>query len=108
MPIKIKNREWIEFKETILRMLHEISQEQDKIEIPDSEENFSLLVNDCEVHPVFLKRQEFLKLEYDFSLCSTKIRLLSIYLYNKVLRIDFSLKEEIPKDTEKTWQENQS
>lgn len=95
MPIKIKNKEWVEFKYIVLMMLDILSIEQDKIEISKSSDNFELYVNDCEIHPVFVKKPEYLKIEYDFSLCDTKIRTLSFYLYSNVLRFDFSLKNTI-------------
>jgi len=93
MPIKIKNEQWIQFKSIVLKMLNELSNEHDKIEIPPNPDNFELYVNECEISPVFVKKSEYLKLEYDFSLCDTQIRLLSLYLYTNVLRIEFSLKD---------------
>lgn len=108
MPIKIKNTEWVQFKAIVLKMLGELGGEQDKIDIPDSPENFELYVNNCEVHPVFIKRAEYMKLEYDFSLCDTKLRLLSVYMYANVIRIDFSLKDGFELEKKKEWEENQS
>jgi hypothetical protein len=95
MPIKIKNIEWIQFRNNILNMIELLNDEQIKIDIPKSHDNFELYVNDCEVHPVFVKKPEYFKIEYDFSLCDIKIRTLSLYLYNNVLRFDFSLKDTI-------------
>jgi hypothetical protein len=94
MGIKIKNREWVDFKGVVLKMLHALSEEYEKIFFPESHENFELYVNGCEIQPVFTKKPEYLKIEYDFSLCEIELRLLSIYLYANVLRIDFSLKNK--------------
>ena len=108
MPIKIKNTEWVQFKAIVLKMLGELGSEQEKRDIPDTPENFELYVNSCEVHPVFTRKAEYMKLEYDFSLCETKIRLLSVYMYSNVIRIDFSLKDGLTYEKKKEWEENQS
>ena len=93
MSMKIKNREWIEFKTKLISMLEILGEESDKFDIPEEVENFEIFVDDCEVHPVFIRKDEFLKVEYDFTFCETKIRTLSFSKYRNSARVEISLKE---------------
>ena len=52
-----------------------------------------MLVDDCIVNPVFTKKDDFLKVEYDFTFCETKIRTLSFSKYRNSARVEISLKE---------------
>jgi len=107
MGITIKNTQWVDFKKKVMKMLHALSEEYEKIYYPESDNNFELYVDDCEIVPVFTKKTEYLKVEYDFSLCEIELRLLSIYLYTNTIRIDFSLKNQTEEE-EQICQENLS
>lgn len=92
MSTKIKTKEWLEFKTKVLDMLDTLVIESDKIFIPESPDEFDIHIDNCIVHPVFVKKPEFLKVEYDMTLCDIEIRTLSFYLYPNLVRFDFSLK----------------
>jgi len=57
--MKIKNREWIEFKTKLISMLEILGEESDKFDIPEEVENFEIYVDDCEVHPVLSGKMNF-------------------------------------------------
>jgi len=91
--MKVKNIEWINFKNTIIEYLKIFEEESIIYEYPDEhDDNFTILVHNCEVFPVFLKKENFLKVEYDFSLCQTRIRTLSFSKYYESMRIEITLK----------------
>lgn len=92
--MKIKNQEWLDFKMRFLGMVQVLTQEFDNFIIPEDADNFELYVDDCLVHPVFIKKPEELKVQYDFTLCNTKIRLLTLSIYKDSGRIEMSLKNE--------------
>ena len=52
-----------------------------------------MLVDDCVVNPIFTKKVDFLKVEYDFSFCQTKIRTLSFSKYKDSARVEITLKD---------------
>jgi len=93
--MKIKSKEWIEFKTKLIAMLEVLGEESDKFDIPEEVENFEIYVDDCEVHPVFIKKDEFLKVKYDLTLCNTKIRTLSFSMYRDAARVEMTMKEKI-------------
>jgi hypothetical protein len=94
MGMKIKNKEWIDFKAKFLDMLEVLGEETEKFDIPEEMENFEIYVDECEVHPVFLRKDEFLKVEYDLTLCNTKIRTLSFSMYRGAARVEMTMKEQ--------------
>lgn len=108
MPVKIKNTEWNNFKKKFLEMLEILGDETDKYDFPLDPENFEIFVDKCEVHPSFTKKPEYLKVEYDFTLCNTKIRTLSFSIYKDAARIEMTLKAEELKNIGKkiVWQES--
>jgi hypothetical protein len=55
-----------------------------------------------------MKKQDTFKVDYDFTLCETKIRTLSFSIFRDSARIEMTLKSgELKIDEEKvTWQEN--
>jgi hypothetical protein len=108
MPVRIKNTEWNNFKKKFLEMLEVLGDETDRYEFPLDPENFEIFVDECEVHPSFTKKPEYLKVEYDFTLCNTKIRTLSFSIYKDAARIEMTLKaDELKKDGKKiVWQES--
>jgi hypothetical protein len=93
--MKVKSQYWIEFKKTIIAFIKVFEKETTKFEFPIyEEEDFTMLVEDCEVFPVFTKKEDFLKVEYDFSFCETSIRTLSFSKYLDAVRIEITLKEK--------------
>lgn len=92
--MKIKNQEWIDFKERLISILSTLEQENEKIDFSDDPDNFELVVDGVIVHPIFSKKTESLRVEYDLSLCNTKIRYLSFSLYRDTGRIEITLKNE--------------
>ena len=92
--MKIKNQEWIQFKKTIISFIQVFEQESMNFEFPTEDDNFTMVVEDCEVFPVFTKKEEFLKVEYDFTFCDTKIRTLSFSKYKESARVELTLKDK--------------
>jgi hypothetical protein len=93
--MKVKNQDWIEFKKTIISFIKIFEKDSTKFEYPIYEdEDFTMLVEECEVFPVFTKKEEYLKIEYDFSLCETTIRTLSFSKYFDAVRVELTLKEK--------------
>ena len=92
--MKIKNKEWIDFKAKFLDMLEILGEESEKFDIPEEMDNFEIYVDECEVHPSFLRKDEFLKVEYDLTLCNTKIRTLSFSMYRGAARVEMTMKEQ--------------
>lgn len=108
MGMKIKNKEWINFKEQFLSMLTVLGDETENFDFPEDPDNFEIFVNECEVHPSFYKKNDLFKVEYDFTLCDTKIRTLSFSIFKDSARIEMTIKsEEIKNDENKiVWQES--
>ena len=93
--MKIKSPQWIEFKKTIIICIKSFERESTKFEFPIyDDEDFTILVEECEVFPVFSKKEDFLKIEYDFTLCQTIIRTLSFSKYKDAARIEITLKDK--------------
>lgn len=102
--MRVKNEEWLSFKRKFISMLEVLGDESDKFEIPEQADSFQLFVNDCEVLPVFVKKGGILRVEYDFTLCDTRVRQLSLSLYNESMRLEMTLKNE--KKIDEEWLEN--
>jgi hypothetical protein len=94
MGMKIKNKEWVDFKMKFLDMLEILGEESEKFDIPEEMDNFEIYVDECEVHPSFLRKDEFLKVEYDLTLCNTNIRTLSFSIFRGVGRLEWTMKEQ--------------
>lgn len=93
--MKVKSIQWIEFKKTIISFMKVFEHESLKFEYPVyDEDDFTMLVEDCEVFPVFTKKDDYLKVEYDFTLCETTIRTLSFSKYLEAVRIELTLKDK--------------
>lgn len=93
--MKVKNEEWIRFKKAIIDYISVFEGESQKFQYPfEEDEDFTMLVEDCEVHPVFTKKEGFLKVEYDFTFCDTLIRTLSFSKYLDSARVEITLKEK--------------
>lgn len=99
--MKIKNKEWVDFKLQLLSLLEVFGEESEKFDIPDDPENFELFIDECVVHPTFIKKHEELRVQYDLSLCNTKIRTISFGIYKDAGRVEITLKNdvEIKKDS---------
>lgn len=96
MPMKIENKEWLDFKAKVVSVLTTLESESEKICLPIGEldeDNFTIRVDDCDVYPTFIKKQAVMKVEYDFSLCKTNIRLLILSMLGDSLRIEVRLKQ---------------
>jgi len=91
--MKVKSAEFIDLKAKIMETIRLFEQESDKFEFPEEDEtDFLIFVDDCKVIPVFVKKDNYLKVEYDFTLCPTKIRRLAFSKLFDSLRIEISLK----------------
>jgi hypothetical protein len=55
MPMRIKSKEWLAFKEQFLNMLSVLGDETENFDFPEDPENFEIFVRECEVHPTFMK-----------------------------------------------------
>jgi hypothetical protein len=93
--MKVKSQDWIEFKKTIIAFIRIFEEDSTRFEYPIYEdEDFTMLVEECEVFPVFNKKEDYLKVEYDFTLCKTQIRTLSFSKYLDAVRIEITIKEK--------------
>jgi hypothetical protein len=92
--MKIKSLEWIDFKTQFMNMLSILGDESERFDIPEESDNFIIQVDGCQVNPIFLKKVDLLKVEYDMSLCNTSIRTLSFSIYKDAGRIEMTLKNE--------------
>lgn len=93
--MKIKNLEWINFKMKFLAMIDILGCESDKFDLPDQTENFEIRVGECMVNPIFTKKPDFFKVEYDFTLCETQIRTMAFSMYKDAGRIEVTLKNNL-------------
>lgn len=75
-------------------MLEVLELESAKFDLPQEADNFEIYVNDCMVHPTFIKKPEELKVQYDFTLCDTQIRTLTFSIYKDASRIEMTLKNQ--------------
>jgi hypothetical protein len=92
--MKIKNREWLDFKNQFMNMLSVLGEESERFDIPEDSDNFLIHVDGCQVNPIFQKKVDLLKVEYDMTLCNTSIRTLSFSIYKNAGRIEMTLKNE--------------
>jgi hypothetical protein len=90
--MKVKNKEWIDFKEKIGEAFSVMNEEFDKFDIPEDSDDYEIKVDGCSVHPTFVKKHNMLRVEYDFLLCNTKLRTFSVSKINDSYRIEYSLK----------------
>jgi len=91
----IKSDEWAQFKKAILDFIEVFEGESNKL-IFDIENNydFSLWVDDCKVFPVFTKKPELYKVEYDFTNCKIEIRTLAFSRFRDTARVEMTLKKK--------------
>lgn len=94
--MKVKNKDWIDFKRRLINIMSVVEREGSKFILPiEDEEEFSITIDGCNVLPVFVKKNDLHRVEYDFSLCNTKIRTLSFSTYLDATRIEITLKRNI-------------
>jgi hypothetical protein len=94
--MRVENIEWIDFKKKVISILTTLETESEKISLPIGEldlNEFSIKVDECEVYPTFIKKQAVMKVEYDFTLCNTNIKHLSLSTLGDSLRIEVRLKQ---------------
>lgn len=90
--MKIKNKIWQDFKSEIINLADFIGDEWDSFDIPLENDNFKIFIGSCEVFPIFTNKDDLLKVEYDLSLCDTKLRTISISTYKGETRVGVTLK----------------
>ena len=94
--MKVKNKDWIDFKRRLINIMSVVEREGSKFILPiEDEEEFSITIDGCNVLPVFVKKNDLQRVEYDISLCNTKIRTLSFSTYLDETRIEITLKRNI-------------
>jgi hypothetical protein len=104
--MKVKSENWLQFKRKFTYMLDILGDESDKFSFGDSPDDFSLFVNECEVIPIFARKDSVMRVEYDFTMCNTRIRTLALSIYMDAARIEMTLKDDKKIDDEIKWQEN--
>ena len=92
--MRIKSVEWINFKSQFINMLTILGEEAERFDITEDSDDFIILVDGCEVNPIFQKKIDLLKVEYDMSLCNTPIRTISFSIYKDAGRIEMTLKND--------------
>jgi hypothetical protein len=90
--MRVKNQIWQQFKEQLMTLASLLDGEWDLFEIPEENDNFKIRVGDCEVFPIFTNKDDLMKVEYDLSLCETKLRTLSVSTYKGETRMGITLK----------------
>jgi hypothetical protein len=91
----IKNEEWAQFKKAILDFIDVFEEESNKLIFdPENDYDFSLWVDECRVYPVFTKKPELLKVEYDFTNCEIEIRTLAFSRFRDTARVEMTLKKK--------------
>ena len=91
--MRIKSQEWIDFKKKVTEVLQAFQDDMDTFLIPEEHDNFQVIVNGIMVNPIFSRKAESMQVEYDFTLCPTSIRTLSISKYKDCLRIQLTTKQ---------------
>lgn len=92
--MKIKSPEWLNFKSQLIKVLTIFGEEKEKFDFPEEIDNFIIYVDGCEVNPIFQKKNETLRVEYDMMLCNTSVRTISFQIYKDAHRIEITLKND--------------
>lgn len=91
----IKSDEWAQFKKAIFDFMNVFDAEANKLVFStENDYDFTLLVQDCKVYPVFTKKPEYQKVEYDFTNCDIEIRTLAFSKYKDAARVEMTLKKK--------------
>lgn len=92
--MRVINKDWLRFKADLVRILDVFSNESNHIIFPDfDDDEFSLQVNETLVNPVFVKKGDMQRVEYDFTLTPIKIRTLAFSQLGQAMRIEITLKQ---------------
>lgn len=75
-------------------MVSILGEESERFDIPEESDEFKIYVDGCEVNPIFLRKVDLLKVEYDMTLCNTAIRTISFSIYKDAGRIEMTLKND--------------
>jgi hypothetical protein len=75
-------------------MLTILGDEWEKFDIPNECDNFIISIDGCDVYPIFHRRNDTLRVEYDMMLCDTQIRSISFSIYLDAHRIEITLKDD--------------
>lgn len=75
-------------------MLTILGEESERFDIPEESDDFIIQVDGCQVNPIFQKKTDLLKIEYDMTLCKTAIRTISFSIYKDAGRIEMTLKND--------------
>lgn len=91
----IKSDEWALFKSAILEFIKVFQAESDKLVFSiDNDYDFTLHVNERKVFPVFIKKEDYQRVEYDFTNCEIEIRTLSFSKYKDAARVEMTVKKK--------------
>lgn len=91
----IKSEEWAQFKKAIMQFAQVFEEESNKIDFSiENDYDFVIYVNECKVFPVFTKKENLQKVEYDFSNCPIEIRTLAFSIFMDAGRIEMTLKKK--------------
>ena len=92
--MKVVSTEWLDFKKRVLEMAQIFEKDADKFYFPiENEDDFVIYVDEKKVIPIFVKKENFLKLEYDFTFCDTRIKRLSFSKSYETIRFEMAIKE---------------
>lgn len=91
----IKSEEWSQFKRAMFDFMKVFDEESNKLIFSDeNDSDFGLWVDDCKVFPVFSKKPEYQKVEYDFTNCEIEIRTLAFSRFKDAARVEMTLKKK--------------
>lgn len=91
----IKSEEWAQFKKAILQFAQVFEEESNKIDFSiENDYDFVIYVKEVKVYPVFTKKENYKKVEYDFSNCEIDIRTLAFSIFMDAGRIEITLKKK--------------
>lgn len=91
----IKSEEWAQFKKAIMQFAQVFEEESEKIDFSiENDYDFVIYVKGCKVFPVFTKKENYQKVEYDFSNCPIEIRTLAFSIFMDAGRIEMTLKKK--------------
>jgi hypothetical protein len=92
--MKMKSKIWQDFKIELFNLASLLDGEWDKFNIPTECDEFKIIVSDCEVYPIFTNKDDVMRVEYDLSLCETKLRTISVSTYKGETRVGITLKPQ--------------
>jgi hypothetical protein len=91
----IKSEEWAQFKKAIMQFAQVFEEESNKIDFSiENDYDFVIYVKEVKVYPIFTKKENYKKVEYDFSNCEIDIRTLAFSIFMDAGRIEITLKKK--------------